>query len=162
MTGVTQTETDMCPNSCIAYTGPFATLDGCPNTKCQLPRYENVKGKKQARKQFSTIPLGPMLQALWRTPGGADRMQYWNSKTNKIMQQLNHNHGVIPIYEDIFHGLEYINAVHAGKINPDDTLIFFSLDRAQLYCDKQSDCVFAIWVILNLSPDICYKKKYVL
>ena len=150
----------MCPDSCIAYTGPFAALDRCP--KCQLPRYENVKGKRKPVKQYYTIPLGPMLQALWRTPEGADRMRYRNHKTNKIMQQLNQNHGVIPIYEGVFHGLEYINAVLAGKIHPNDTLIFFSLDGAQLYRDKQSDCVFAIWVILNLNPEIRYKKKYVL
>ena len=130
ITGVTKIKTDMCSNSCLAYTGPFSTLDQCPN--CQLPRYEKVKGKNKPVKQFVSIPLGPMLQALWRTPEGADRMRYRNRKTHEVMQQLNQNHGIVTTYEDVFHGLKYINAIRAGKINPDDTLIFFSLDGAQL------------------------------
>jgi hypothetical protein len=150
----------MCPNSCIAYTGPFAALDKC--SKCQSPRYEYAKGKKKPQKQYYTIPLGPMLQALWRMPEGADRMRYRNRKTQEIIEQLTRNHGVMPTYEDIFHGREYLNAVRAGKIRPNDTLILFSIDGAQLYRDKQSDCVFAIWVILNLNPEIRYKKKYML
>jgi hypothetical protein len=71
-------------------------------------------------------------------------MRYRNHKTNEIMQQLNQNNGVISVYEDVFHGLEYINAVRAGKIDPNDTLIFFSIDGAQLYRDKPSDCTIGI------------------
>jgi hypothetical protein len=38
----------------------------------------------------------------------------------------------------------------------------YSIDGVQLYRDKESDCFFSIWVILNLSPDLRYKKKYIL
>ncbi|KAF8234005.1 hypothetical protein L208DRAFT_1069622, partial [Tricholoma matsutake] len=30
LSGITQIETDMCPNSCVAFTGPFANLQQCP------------------------------------------------------------------------------------------------------------------------------------
>ncbi|TBU61729.1 hypothetical protein BD310DRAFT_790287, partial [Dichomitus squalens] len=36
LTGVTSVRTDMCPNSCIAYTGPFEDLLECPH--CKEPR----------------------------------------------------------------------------------------------------------------------------
>ena len=35
LTGVVPIIHDMCPNSCIAYTGPFSDLDKCPISDCQ-------------------------------------------------------------------------------------------------------------------------------
>ncbi|KIL54253.1 hypothetical protein M378DRAFT_92912 [Amanita muscaria Koide BX008] len=165
ITGVTQIRTDMCPNSCLAYTGPFSHLTECPT--CQTPRYERVKNnEKKPLKQFYTIPLGSQLQALWRTPEGADRMRYKSRITAEFLRLYNASDGdsssYMPKFEDIFHGSEYITAVLNDKIKDDDTLVMFSWDGAQLYRDKQSDCFFAIWVVLNLSPDIRYKKKYIL
>jgi hypothetical protein len=66
---------DMCHNSCITYTGPFSDHEQCPH--CSEPRYdalrlENSNGKvKVASQQFYTLPLGPQLQALWRSPDRA-------------------------------------------------------------------------------------------
>ncbi|EKM49948.1 uncharacterized protein PHACADRAFT_200802 [Phanerochaete carnosa HHB-10118-sp] len=37
-----------------------------------------------------------------------------------------------------------------------------SLDGAQLYRNKQSDCWMYIWILLDRSPDSCYKKCHVL
>ena len=36
------------------------------------------------------------------------------------------------------------------------------IDGAQLYENKESDCWICIWVVLNLSPDRCYRKVHVL
>jgi hypothetical protein len=36
------------------------------------------------------------------------------------------------------------------------------IDSTQLYESKQSDCWIYIWVLLDLAPDLRYKKKYVL
>ncbi|KAG6905616.1 hypothetical protein DXG01_001681 [Tephrocybe rancida] len=44
----------------------------------------------------------------------------------------------------------------------DDMLLIFSMDGAQLYQDKQSDCWIYIWVIGDLSPELCYKKRKVI
>ncbi|KAF8340203.1 hypothetical protein F5887DRAFT_888652, partial [Amanita rubescens] len=76
LTGVLAIETDMCINSCLAYTGPFSSLQACPH--CAEPRYheESVSRKRVPRQTFSTIPLGPQLQALYRSPESADRMHY--------------------------------------------------------------------------------------
>ena len=77
MSGVFKIMMDMCPNSCIAYAGPFSTMECCP--QCQEPRYEgpsDPRKKNKPRKQFSTIPLGPQLQAQWKSPEGTQRMHY--------------------------------------------------------------------------------------
>ena len=59
-------------------------------------------------------------------------------------------------------GEDYLRCVLGGIIGMEDTVLMISMDGAQLYESKQSDCWIYLWVILNLSPDIRYKKKYVL
>ena len=85
---------DMCPNSCMAYTGPFTQLDNC--AKCELShwdpfRFENSQGKvKVAAQHFYMIPLEPQLQALWHSPISASHMNYCRTRTAHIYIQL-HN-----------------------------------------------------------------------
>ena len=157
-TCVKQVETHMCINSCIAYTGPFKNLEKCP--KCGIERYKD-SSKTQPRQRFYTIPLGPQIQALWRTPDGADRMRYRNRKTEEIIQELKRS-GKIPKIEDVFHGTEYLDRHLSGKIGPDDVVVVFTVDGAQLYRDKESDCWLGVWVVLDLSPDQRYKMRFVL
>ncbi|KAF8337841.1 hypothetical protein F5887DRAFT_920244 [Amanita rubescens] len=84
---------------------PFKGLDKCP--ECNEDRYQKNKksGKLQPRQQFYTIPLGPQLQAMWRTPEGADRMRYRNRKTDEIIQKILKEHK-ISSFEDIFDGFD--------------------------------------------------------
>ena len=75
LTRVKEIETDMCINSCVAYTGPLLSLQNCPY--CGEPCYEETSsGKCVARQQFSSIPLGPQIQALYRSPESANHMHY--------------------------------------------------------------------------------------
>jgi hypothetical protein len=64
----------------------------------------------------------------------------------------------IDIYDDFVQGFDYLQAVANGDITSDDTVLLFSFDGAQLYKDKQSNCWIAIWVLLDVHPDACYKK----
>ena len=90
-------------------------------------------------------------------------MHYQNHKTMAIHAEFNRNPGKpIDVYEDIYDGYQYLEAVKSGRIKEDDTLVLFSLDGAQLYRDKNSDCYFFVWIILNLSPELRYKKAYIL
>ncbi len=69
---------------------------------------------------------------------------------------------VVENYDDFDCGKEIVEAVQRGDIKKDDILLMFSMDGAQLYKGKKSDCWIYIWVILNLSPDKRYKKRYVM
>ncbi|KAF8272293.1 hypothetical protein EI94DRAFT_1555136, partial [Lactarius quietus] len=61
LSGVISIEHNMCPESCVAYTGwPYNELEICPH--CSTPWYVSGKTKK-AQKCFSTIPIGPVIQA---------------------------------------------------------------------------------------------------
>ena len=79
------------------------------------------------------------------------------------MQQLNEDNGSRSSpYTDFFDGEAYLNAIRAGDIKRDDTVIMLSLDGAQLYRNKVSECWFYIWIILDLAPELRYKKCHVI
>jgi hypothetical protein len=158
ITGVESTEHDMCIKSCLAYTGPFTELSACP--ECGESRYDSVT--KKTRQTFHTMLLGPQLQALWRDRESAERMLYRRRITAMILELLEANGGILPSYDDYFYGSDYIEAVRSGQVQDKDMVLMLSLDGAQLYRYKQSDCWIYIWIIMDLAPGIRYKKKYVL
>ena len=164
LTGVTSITHDMCSDTCVAFTGPFSILEHCP--LCRKPRYKeqqsSAKKSKMPNRVFHTIPLGPQIQALRSSPDGFEDMLYSVNQTEKVQDRLQRNGNVMPFYDDFYSGIDYLNAVSEEKIKNGDTILLFSLDGAQLYEHKQSDCWIYIWVILNLSPDKHYKKKHVL
>ncbi|KAF9013830.1 hypothetical protein BDZ89DRAFT_931751, partial [Hymenopellis radicata] len=82
LSGVAALMTDMCHDTCTAFTGPFASLRQCPY--CGTDRYTKPDGNIP-RKQFPTFPLAPQLQALWRSASGAEAMQYRKDCTDQIL-----------------------------------------------------------------------------
>ncbi|KAG6823184.1 hypothetical protein H0H92_011113, partial [Tricholoma furcatifolium] len=164
LTGVLLIVHDMCLNSCMAYTGPWSVLEYCPF--CNAFRYDPIlfekKKKKVAQRHFYTLPLGFMLQAKYRTAEGAHNMKHRQRRTAEICLEIARAGGVIEVYEDLYHGSDYIKAVECGDISTDDMILIFSMDGAQLYADKQSDCWIYIWVIGDLPPDLRYKKRHVI
>jgi hypothetical protein len=148
----------MCVDTCAAFTGPFADLDECPI--CFKPRYNQDElrrsnGKiKVPQKVFTTFPLGPQLQSRWRSPGIAQDMHYRREKTRELLHKRDQE---LYDFDDIFCGSDYLEAVEEGKIKDEDTVVMFSIDGAQLYRNKKSDCWIYIWIILDLAPDQRYK-----
>ncbi|EGO20780.1 hypothetical protein SERLADRAFT_373511 [Serpula lacrymans var. lacrymans S7.9] len=116
----------MCVNTCIAYTGPFATLDKCPI--CLQPQYNEAmlmqsKGKKKVFcQQFHTMPIGPQIQAIWQDSDNATNMRYWEIQTQELNKELSLNDGVLSSYDNFFTGSNYLNAVADGWIQAGDTL----------------------------------------
>ncbi|KIJ06008.1 hypothetical protein PAXINDRAFT_92621 [Paxillus involutus ATCC 200175] len=166
LSGIEPATHDMCPKSCMAFTGPFVDFGHC--AECGESRWktdahgELEGGIKQPHLQFSTLLIGPQLQAMFRDPVKAKEMRHRQEYTRKIFEALACNEGVQDTYGDIFDGLDYLEAVMAGEIKEDDITIMFSIDGAQLYRNKASDCWMSIWVIFDRSPDTRYKKQYVL
>ena len=164
LSGVVTWKHDMCVDSCAAFTGPFADLEECP--RCGKSRYDEEElrksggTKKIPQKVFTTFPLGPQLQARWGSPEMAQKMFYRWDKTRDILQA--YARGEEYVYDDIFCGSDYIDAVQNGDINDYDTVVMFSIDGAQLYRNKKSDCWIYIWIILDLAPDQRYKIRNIL
>ena len=163
LSGITSIIHDMCPNTCVAYTGPYADLDKCP--LCHESRYDEARlastGKKEPRQQFHTFPLGPQCQARYRSPEGASSMHYFEEKMETILAELRIS-GKLAVFEDVLDGSDCWDAYQHGRILPGDVVVMFSMDGAQLYKNKASDCWIYIWILLNLAPDKRYKKRYVM
>lgn len=167
LSGIVPLAHDMCINTCIAYTGPFSILEICPY--CNTPRYNPVvpgksSEKKAAQRVFHTMPIGPQLQAFYRSKESAEKMKYAENKLQEIVDEaLNAEEGTQPDFEDWCHGADFLQAFHEGRIKKGDPILMFSIDGAQLYRSKTSDCWMYIWVILNLDPATGrYKKAAVL
>ena len=164
MTGVEKLQHDMCPNSCAAFTGPYSDKEECPlcgTSRWNQEHLDCTNGRsKVPAKRFTTIPLGPQLQALYRDPDQARNMCYLHEHTQQIIAELQRT-GSISLVDDIAAGWDYLRAVLDGDIKKDNIVLMVSLDGVQLYESKQSDCWIYIWVILNLSPDKQYKKVHI-
>ncbi|KAF9470601.1 hypothetical protein BDN70DRAFT_939565 [Pholiota conissans] len=135
-----------------------ADLEKCPI--CHEPKICPIT--KKPYQEFHTILLGPVLQALWRDPSSARRFDYRRKITQEIINELEENDGTLSSYDDFFHGSDYLENVKKGSINNNDIVLMLSIDGAQLYTHKASDCWIYIWVIMDLSPDERYKKRHVL
>jgi hypothetical protein len=166
LSGVEEMMHDMCMNTCVGFTGPFAGLQHCP--ECGEAWYDQetlaqTNGKiKTPHKQFVTVPVGPQIQALYHNPQSAQEMCYCTNCTQEIFEELEHENGHKKSWNDFINGSDYIHTVAEGKIKDDDTVLMMSINGAPLYKSKASDCWISIWVIFNHSPETQYKKKYVL
>lgn len=73
--GVVPILSHMCPNSCVAFTGPWSEHETC--CFCGTPRYDPITRKPQ---EFYTIALGPQLQALYGHPESAKHFRVGQSR----------------------------------------------------------------------------------
>jgi hypothetical protein len=87
-------------------------------------------------------------------------MQYLHKQTQHILAQLGATQS-IPVIDDIPAGWDYLAEVLSNNIKQDDIMLMVSLNGAQLYESKQSDCWMYVWIIHNLSPDKWYLKVHV-
>lgn len=165
--GVKPIYEDMCPRSCVGFTGPFRDMRSCPI--CGEDRYEmrtrtlSSRSKHEvSRRRFLTLPVGPSLQAMYRSPEGADAMGYRNRVTSQISQEIDESGLGILIMKDLLYGSEYNEAVRRGDITDNDIVLLLSVDGAQLYAMKQSSCWIYIWIVMELAPDMRYKKKNII
>ncbi|KAG1861768.1 hypothetical protein DFJ58DRAFT_871719 [Suillus subalutaceus] len=149
ITGVYSVMHDMCPNSCIGYTGPFSHLEHCP--ECNEFRYDQALLEKTSG--LSHSPDWPQIQALYRDPQSAQEMCYRDEKTQDIFEELERR-GSLDSYSDFFDGDDYIKAVQGRKIKDDDIILMMSVDGAQLYKNKQSDCWISIWIKKFVIPGL--------
>ncbi|KAF5368205.1 hypothetical protein D9757_011314 [Collybiopsis confluens] len=166
ITGVVAVKHDMCINSCHAFTGPFQNLEQC--RYCHEPRYNpdhlHLTGEKVPRQQFGTILLGPQLAAIRRSSEGAEARMYRTRKLREIDAAIDTagEDGSTMVWDDIWCGEDIQDLCERIHITEDDAAVSMSLDGAQLYQNKKSDCWIGIWINQDLSPKERFKKKKIL
>jgi hypothetical protein len=162
LSGVTPVEHDMCVNSCLAFTGPHETLDAC--SQCKASRY--CPGTTNAQKRFTTIPIGPVIQAMYSSCGVADSMHYLERKLAGNVERVRLSGGsMLDFYDDTASGQALLDAWNAGDLKRGDVALQFSIDGeqvAQLRADGPSEAWFFVWVFHNLPPNMRYRKAFVI
>ncbi|VDC06752.1 unnamed protein product [Peniophora sp. CBMAI 1063] len=164
LSGVRTVRFDMCVNSCTAYTGPRLDPNkeenrSCP--KCRQPRFDLAEkartGKDVPRQTFDTVLPGFALQAQFATPDHADAASYRARAMEKLVPEWDEEGFVDPV-GDFVTGSDILEA----KIGKRDICLMWSGDGFQLWELKKSDCYIYIWVLLDLPPNLRYKKQYVI
>lgn len=155
----------MCEDSGVGYTGPYADLERCPNVACGKPRFRtDSQGKRVPNKTFYTFPIGYQIQAARSCPESCDQLDYAYARMRWILDELDRTGqdiADIEVFDDITQSLGLLEAVRNGTIGDHDTILLFSMDGAQLYRYKDSTCWIYIWVILNYSPTLRFKKRII-
>jgi hypothetical protein len=163
------TKVDMCPKSCIAYTGPYRDLDKCPffiksqgaNTICNEPRYRNGDtNKRKPRAQVQILPVMSTIHAMFHNADTAKQLRHRDS----CLKQALHLVGRAKTYSDF--GDSKIHEMQRTKMSlfedARDISFALSTDGAQLTMKKHSNTWLLILIILNLPPTIRYKTKNVI
>ncbi|TFK45198.1 hypothetical protein OE88DRAFT_1715452 [Heliocybe sulcata] len=133
LTGIYPIVYDMCRNSCMAYTGPYADCNTC--NYCGHPRYDPKKskrGKSVPYRTYSTFPVGSQLQALWRSPESAESMMWRQTRTKQLFDTLETtNRPHLDEFDDVICGNAYLEAVNTGDIDDNDMVLMLSADALQ-------------------------------
>jgi hypothetical protein len=158
LSGVVPVEHDMCVNSCLAFTGPCKNLEACAH--CNKARY--FPGTTPPQKRFTTIPIGPVIQAMYSSCNIANSMHYLERKLVDNLEHVRLNRGMLDSYNDTASGQALIDAWGSGDLKRGDVALQFSIDSAQLCADKPSEAWFFIWVFHNLPPNMRYKKSFMI
>ncbi|KAJ3001526.1 hypothetical protein NUW54_g6368 [Trametes sanguinea] len=163
LTGVVGQRNDMCINSCLGYTGPYATLERCP--KCGEDRYCPVKlraGKKVARQSFTSMLPSTQIQAFFGSESVAPEMAWFFETSLRTISSTPAGATSLKEFYDIASSSELLHRVADGSIQKHDVVLMFSIDGAQLYQNKSSDCWMSLWLLGNIRPDKRYKKQFML
>ncbi|KAG7085706.1 hypothetical protein E1B28_003250 [Marasmius oreades] len=127
ITGIFPLHVDKCKNNCLAFYGPYTKLLRCPY--CDEEQFDR---NEKPRSTFTTIPIGPQLQALWQHPKSAEALHSRSRCTTQVLEER-YSHEGIKSYSDIIYGSDYLDAVENGTINEDMMVLLYSEDAAQLY-----------------------------
>jgi hypothetical protein len=164
VTGFKALQVDICPNSCIAYTGEFEEMTTCPHVLkdhkiCGLPRYhlkKRASSKNKPQAQMMYLPVMATIKAMF---ANADTSQLMRHRDRCLQQALHVTAAASRSYSDF--GDSQVHMHHYNNMglfqDSRDVALAISTDGAQLTMKKQSDTWLVILILLNLPPEIRYK-----
>jgi hypothetical protein len=155
LSGLSSQLVDMCPKSCMAFTGNFKDLHSCIYVRdkrlgpCGQPRYDK---KGHPRAQMLYTPITSVIQSLYKNKEMAEAMRYRHRHLQEALKKLTPDSPPAE-YSDFSNSISHIHQSHLFK-NETDTAITISGDGAQLTMKKQSDVWVLVVTILNLPPNM--------
>ncbi|KAF8241157.1 hypothetical protein L208DRAFT_1229765 [Tricholoma matsutake] len=89
-------------------------------------------------------------------------MHYLEKRLTEISEYLQTHDGQMEYYDDTVCSYNLLQAWGSGRFTKDNIALQLSIDGAQLYWDKASDCWMFIWIIHNVCPGLHYTKSFVI
>ena len=161
------TKIDMCPKSCLAYTGEYKDLEYCPHISttgnlCGTPRFRD-SSKKHSRAQVTILPVMDTIKALFSNAEISHSIRHRDrclkSALDIVGRLVSGDTSTPRTYCDFgdsaMHEYHYIGLGLFQDCR--DIAFVLSTDGAQLTMKKHSNTWLLILTILNLPPDIRYK-----
>ena len=171
LSGLRPSFVDMCPKSCMAFTGDSQSDATCTHVRkckvCNEPRYQlcpnSPRAKPKPRAKMLYMPLTPIIQACYSNQETAHQM--WHR--DNVLKETSH---ALAIAANVVEKSEFSNSdnhvCHYEKMgrfhDEGDVALSISSDGAQLTMKKQSNMWLLIVVLLNLPPEMCYRAKNVI
>ncbi|PPQ79449.1 hypothetical protein CVT24_010069 [Panaeolus cyanescens] len=170
---VQPTRIDMCPRSCIAYTGAYKPLVSCPYVSpqskkpCGEPRYKtSSRGKQTPRAQFTVMPVLASIRAMFANAETSRLLRYRDKCIQQVIKMAAdiQNNPSQPRFSDFSNGT--VHELHCKTMglfqDERDIALALSSDGAQLTMKKQSNTWLLIIILLNLPPEIRYHARNVI
>jgi hypothetical protein len=111
-------------------------------------------GTTKPQKSFTTIPMGPVIQAMYSSHDVAESMHCLERKLVENIDPTRLSRGILDFYDDMASGKALLDAWVKGQIKRGNVTLQFSINSAQLCADRPSEAWFFIWVIHNLLPNM--------
>jgi len=160
LSGLRPHKIDVCPNSCIAYTGANEGLTHCPYIKdkkmCGEPRY---KGKSVPRAQMVYVSCFDIIQAMYANKHSSSLLRHRDQLLKKALYAIHQSIDSMKTYSDFGDSNVQGHLYGSMKLFGDgkDVALALSTDGAQLNSKKQSNVWIALLILLNLPPEIRYQ-----
>lgn len=151
---------DMCPRSCIAYTGKYQELVRCPyipsgkNIPCNEPRYcQTSKSSRvlKPRAQVQILPIMARIQAMYANATTSAMMRNRDACLQQALLLMATASGK-RLYSDYGNGQVHVMQHEQLSLFKDsrDVALALSTDGVQLTMKKQSNTWLVIFIFLNL------------
>ncbi|KAJ7587632.1 hypothetical protein C8J56DRAFT_786206, partial [Mycena floridula] len=97
-------------------------------------------------KTFTTMPIGPQLQAPWCHPDTARKLRHCYTETQQIIK--------VDETKSIKGGSDHLYRAQAGDIKEFDDVLILSGDGGQLYRNKESSTYMGVCIICQFDDTI--------
>jgi Transposase family tnp2 len=162
LTDLWPSKTDMCPRSCIAYTGEFEKMDSCPYVRsgkiCGELRYQTKSppnAQDKPRAQMMSLSFIPLVKAMFANAETAQLLRHRDKCLQKALHLLGTASQLMK-YSDFGDSRVHIHHYQSMKLfqDPRDIAFAISTDGAQLTMKKQSNTWILILIFLNFPPEV--------
>ena len=163
LSGLKPKKIDMCPKSCMAYTGDYIGLSSCcyvkDNVICNEARFN---AKRKSRAQMIYVSCFDVIKAMYANAKASDLLQSRDRMLQCTLSLLRDGTKIMQTYSDFGDSAvqEHLHCNLNILQNGRDIALALSTDGAQLTMKKQSNAWIALLILLNLPAEIRYQTNH--